>query len=245
MSDIVYFDKYDESGAYHWAECDRRYGNWKRYNPALDARYTLTVRAVRALGLRGSLLDVGCGDGVLMARVAPFFDRVTGVDADARAVHLAVEKLRGASNCDAQQVASDDLPFADGAFDVVTSADVIEHLPDPGHHLREIARVLAHGGALVLTTPQWRPDGAWDRRHQKEYRAAELTALLANHFRRVELTYFWPAAWSRFYATRAGWRIAKLMAIRFYNPFLRASASGPERYGQLLAVCRDASGHAE
>jgi hypothetical protein len=34
MSEIVYFDKYDEGGAYHWAECDRRDGNWKRCNPA-------------------------------------------------------------------------------------------------------------------------------------------------------------------------------------------------------------------
>jgi 2-polyprenyl-3-methyl-5-hydroxy-6-metoxy-1,4-benzoquinol methylase len=72
MSDIVYFDKYDAGGAYHWAECDRRYANWKRYNPALDARYEVTTRKIRSLGLRGSLLDVGCGDGKLMACVAPF-----------------------------------------------------------------------------------------------------------------------------------------------------------------------------
>jgi 2-polyprenyl-3-methyl-5-hydroxy-6-metoxy-1,4-benzoquinol methylase len=80
MSDIVYFDKYDAGGAYHWAECDRRYANWKRYNPALDARYEVTTRTIRRLGLRGSLLDVGCGDGKLMACVAPFIERVVGID---------------------------------------------------------------------------------------------------------------------------------------------------------------------
>jgi 2-polyprenyl-3-methyl-5-hydroxy-6-metoxy-1,4-benzoquinol methylase len=239
MSEIVYFDKYDAGGAYHWTECDRRYANWQRYNPALDARYELTTRAVRRLGLRGSLLDVGCGDGVLMARLAPLFDRVVGVDADAGAVGLAAGKLRDKANCEARHVASDELPFASRTFDVVTSGDVIEHLRNPEHHLREIARVLSRDGALVLTTPQWRADGKWDARHEKEYRAAELAALLADHFARVELSYFWPAVWSRVYATRAGWRLVKLMAIQIYNPFQRVSRTQPERYGQLLAVCRD------
>lgn len=241
MSEIVYFDKYDEGGAYHWAECDRRYGNWKRYNPALDARYELTVRAVQGLGLGGSLLDVGCGDGMLMSRVAPLFDRVVGVDADASAIGLAAGKLRGRANCEARHVASYDLPFADETFDVVTSADVIEHLKDPGQHLREITRVLRRAGALVLTTPQWRAGRTWDQRHEKEYKAGELAALLAGHFGRVEMSYFWPAAWSRVYATRAGWRMVKLMAIQLYNPFLGAGTSDAERYGQLLAVCRQPS----
>jgi 2-polyprenyl-3-methyl-5-hydroxy-6-metoxy-1,4-benzoquinol methylase len=241
MSEIVYFDKYDAGGAYHWAECDRRYANWRRYNPALDARYELTMRAVRGLGLSGSLLDVGCGDGVLMARLAPLFDRVVGVDADAGAVGLAAGKLRDRANCEARQAASDDLPFADRVFEVVTSADVIEHLKEPRRHLSEIARVLKRHGALVMTTPQWRADGKWDARHEKEYRAAELAALLADHFTRVELSYFWPAAWSRIYATRAGWRLVKLMAIQIYNPFLGEGTSEPEGYGQLLAVCREPS----
>lgn len=241
MSEIVYFDKYDEGGAYHWAECDRRYANWKRYNPALDARYELTARAVRGLGFRGSLLDVGCGDGVLMARLAPFFDRVAGIDADAGAVALATEKLRGRANCEARHVASYDLPFADRTFDLVSSADVIEHLKDPARHLREIARVLKREGALVITTPRWRAGQRWDQRHEKEYQAGELAALLASHFGRVEMRYFWPEGWSRLYATAAGWRLVKLMAIQLYNPFLGSGTGDPERYGQLLAVCREPS----
>jgi 2-polyprenyl-3-methyl-5-hydroxy-6-metoxy-1,4-benzoquinol methylase len=238
MSTIVYFDKYDAGGAYHWAECDRRYANWKRYNPALDARYTLTVDAVRGLGRRQRLLDVGCGDGMLMARVAPMFARVAGIDADRRAIELARERLSPLGNCDVQHVSDNDLPFSDRTFEVVTSADVVEHLIDPDSHLREIARVLEPDGALVLTTPQWKPDGKWDARHEREYRADELRALLERHFARVDLRYFWPAAWSRFYATKAGWRIVKLMAIQLHNPFLGVSDRAPDRYGQLLAVCR-------
>lgn len=240
MSDIVYFDKYDAAGAYHWAECDRRYANWKRYNPALDARYELTRRAVGELGLRGCLVDVGCGDGVLMGRLASIFDRVIGVEADARAVGLAREMLMPWPNCTVLHVETAGLPLEDASADVITSADVIEHLTDPAQHLRDIGRVLKPGGALVLTTPQWRADGRWDSRHEREYRSEELRALLLEHFREVELRYYWPAIWSRFYATRPGWRLLKLMAIQLYNPFLRISATGRQRYGQLLAVCRHA-----
>lgn len=197
------------------------------------------MRAIRRLGLHGSLLDVGCGDGVLMARVAPWFTRVAGVDADARAIALATEQLRGLPNCEPRRVEGGELPFAARTFEVVTSADVIEHLTDPVEHLREIARVLEPGGALVLTTPQWKSDGPWDSRHEKEYRAEELRALLVGHFPRVELHYFWPRTWSRVYETRAGWRMLKLMAIQLYNPFLGSSDRAPERYGQLLAVCRN------
>lgn len=240
MSDIVAFDKYDADGAYHWAECDRRYANWTRYNPALDARYQLTTRAVRSLGLHGRLLDVGCGDGKLMACVAPFVAHVVGVDSEAGAVRLARQQLRTFQNCEALHIASYDLPFSDGTFAIATSADVIEHLTDPARHLREIRRVLSPGGALVLTTPKWRAAGKWDERHEREYRVEELRALLAEHFASVEMRYFWPAVWSRVYATRAGWRIVKLMAIQLYNPFLRWSDERPDAFGQLMAVCRSA-----
>jgi len=239
MSDAVHFDKYDADGAYHWAECDRRYANWKRYNPALDARYEVTKRKIQSLGLRGSLLDVGCGDGMLMARVAPLFERIIGVDSEMGAIRLAKEKLSALRNCEALHISSYDLPFAAQTFDVVASADVIEHLKDPARHLQEIGRVLTPGGAVVLTTPKWRPDGKWDQRHEREYRAEELRALLAEHFRHVEMNYFWPMKWSPFYATRAGWRTLKVMAIQLHNPFLQSSAEQPEKFGQLLAVCRN------
>jgi 2-polyprenyl-3-methyl-5-hydroxy-6-metoxy-1,4-benzoquinol methylase len=240
MTDVVYFDKYDESGAYHWVECDRRYANWKRYNPALDGRYQVTRQAVAALGRGGRLLDVGCGDGVLMARLSPLFASVSGVDADARAIQFAREKLQALANCDVRHVAGDELPFDARTFDIVTSADVIEHLTDAARHLRGIARVLKPDGALVVTTPQWRADGVWDTRHEKEYRAEELRELLAAHFSEVEMRYYWPAFWSRAYETRLGWRLLKLLAIQIYNPFLTVGERHPERYGQLIAVCRRA-----
>ena len=237
MAEVTSFDKYETLGAYHWAECDRRYLNWKRYNPALDARYQITADAILSLGTCDSLLDVGCGDGLLMARVAPFVQRVVGVDTEQSAIKLARDKLLGFPNCELVHASSYDLPFSDSSFDVVTSADVIEHLKDPALHLKEICRVVKQTGALVLTTPKWREDGKWDVRHEKEYRPAELRALLSQYFEVVALKFFWPAKVSRFYETKLGWRFTKLFSIQLGNPFAR-SGTNPEQFGQILAVCR-------
>jgi SAM-dependent methyltransferase len=238
MTEATAFDKYEAHGAYHWDECDRRYANWKRYNPALDARYELTMRKIQSLGICGTALDVGCGDGYLMARISSVMDRVVGVDSEPGAIRWAKEKLQERKNCEALHTTCYNLPFDRQSFDLVTSADVIEHLKDPGDHLREINRVLKSAGVLVLTTPKWRPDRKWDARHEKEYRPDELRVLLLEFFDAVQLSYFWPLRWSKFYSTRLGWRLLKLMAIHVFNPFARASSIDPEKFGQIMAVCR-------
>ena len=238
MTEIVAFDKYNARGAYHWTECDRRLVNWKQYNPALDARYQITVRAIKKLGLQGRrLLDIGCGDGLLVARLSPFVRRAVGVDPDETAIRLAHQKLSTFANCEIMHGSSYELPFGTDLFDIVVSADVIEHLKDPAHHLHEISRVLRPEGALVLTTPKWRPDRRWDVRHEKEYRADELRVLLTEYFGDVRLDFFWPKRASDLYETKLGWRCLKLLAVLFHNSFDRVG-NDPEKFGQILAVCR-------
>lgn len=238
MPEITPFNKYEAEGAYHWRECDRRYSNWRRYNPALEARYQLTVDTIRRYAKsNNSLLDIGCGDGFLLCRLAPLMQRVVGVDSEKTAIGLAREKLGNIPNCELIHVSSYELPVAGRSFDFVVSADVIEHLTDPVWHLREICRVLRVTGSLVMTTPRWRRDRKWDERHEKEYRPAELRDLLGQYFEHVELRFFWPIKLSRFYATKVGWRVLKLLAIALGNPFIR-SGTDPEKFGQILAVCR-------
>src|SRR5215207_11686373 len=50
------------------------------------------------------------------------------------------------------------LPFADGAFDRVIAAEVLEHVPDHDHALAELVRVLRPGGRLAVTVPRWFPE---------------------------------------------------------------------------------------
>lgn len=99
------------------------------------------------------LLDVGCGDGALCLLVGERACRRIGVDgalaalgkAAAAGVSVQCANLDGAH-----------LPYRDGTFDAVACLDVLEHVLDPRHLLREMARVLRPGGVLVLTTPNIR-----------------------------------------------------------------------------------------
>jgi ubiquinone/menaquinone biosynthesis C-methylase UbiE len=106
----------------------------------------------------GSVLDVGCGEGVvterLAQRLAPV--KVLGVDADE--AHLKAEwESRTASNISFATGSAYDLPFADGSFDLVCCIEVLEHLERPRDALAEMSRVA--GRALLLSVPNepsWR-----------------------------------------------------------------------------------------
>ncbi len=86
-----------------------------------------------------SLLDVGCGNGLFLRRLARpgerGWDRLCGVDRSGAALKHV--------DCEKHVASADDLPFDDREFDVVTSFDVVEHLPIDvyARTLSEIARV--------------------------------------------------------------------------------------------------------
>lgn len=231
---VVYFDKYDQRGAYHWQECDR---HSKSFNPPLAARYEVVRQEVIRAENRHRVLDIGCGDAYLIAQIQEFCSEVRGVDPEEQAVHLANDILKKYPTCTVVQGDCYHLPFEDGSFDIVLLTDVIEHLKDPQACLKEIRRVLNHSGRLVVTTPKFRPDRKWDERHEKEFTLEELKDLLSTEFSKVTMSCFWPLWWSNFYRTRIGWRICKVLGRCGWNPFLTESASHPERYGQLKAVC--------
>jgi SAM-dependent methyltransferase len=106
-----------------------------------------------------SLLDVGCGEGVLVERWARRMGadrRVVGIDLDDPALHAEWDKRR-APNLDYRVMKAENLPFADGEFDVATAIEVLEHVPDPQHTVAEMARV-ARRWLLVSVPrePMWR-----------------------------------------------------------------------------------------
>ncbi len=80
------------------------------------------------------------------------------------------------------------LPYPDGSFDCVIASEILEHIPDDGTAIAELARVLKPGGTLAVTVPRWLPERiCWmlsDAYHANEgghiriYRADELRAKL-------------------------------------------------------------------
>ncbi|MDQ3640721.1 MAG: class I SAM-dependent methyltransferase [Actinomycetota bacterium] len=121
------------------------------------------------LGLRAGdrLLDLGCGGGRHAFEAhrrgahAVAFDRNGGDTKDAAAM-LAAMRLAGEAPAHALGTAVNGdaltLPFADGAFDRVVAAEVLEHVPAHEVAMAELARVLRPGGTLAVTVPRWFPE---------------------------------------------------------------------------------------
>jgi SAM-dependent methyltransferase len=113
------------------------------------------VRFVRELPPAGDALDLGAGDGRLSAELRA--DRLTVADVSAVALARARRRLPAARVVELSPDAP--LPLPDGSFDLVLSAETIEHVRDVQHFLSEARRVLRPGGELALTTPAARPLG--------------------------------------------------------------------------------------
>lgn len=106
---------------------------------------------LRQAGVKGRVLDAGCGPGLNVARLReaePSWS-VTGADYSPAGVTMAARRIGGGFlNADAHH-----LCFPEETFGGVIMTHAIGHVADPARVLGELARVLRPGGALVLTTP--------------------------------------------------------------------------------------------
>jgi ubiquinone/menaquinone biosynthesis C-methylase UbiE len=105
-----------------------------------------------------SVLDVGCGEGVLTERFAERVDggHVVGMDLDDPKLR-AEWTARTRSNLEFRALAGPDLPFSDNEFDIACALEVLEHVPDPEHTLAEVVRVARrHVLVSVPREPLWR-----------------------------------------------------------------------------------------
>lgn len=120
------------------------------------------------------VLDAACGEGYGSAALMTRAQSVLGIDRDPSAVDWARRRY----SVDARVGDVQAMPFAYGAFDLVTSFETFEQLPKPEAFLSEVHRVLVDGGTFVLSTPNAEtfPKGA--KFHHREYLRHEVVALL-------------------------------------------------------------------
>ena len=135
-----------------------KYGSSNPVVQRLMGAFERTLAELFAQADPQSLLDVGCGEAVLTHKWAQALDgkRVVGIDLDDPQLH-ELWKERQAPNLEYRVMKAENLPFADGEFDVATAIEVLEHVPDPAHTVAEMARV-AKGHLLVSVPrePLWR-----------------------------------------------------------------------------------------
>lgn len=94
---------------------------------------------------RGRLLDLGCGRVPLYATYKDLITENICVDWE--------NTLHKNEYLDFECDLTKDLPFEDEDFDTIVLSDVLEHIPQPEHLWREMARVLAKGGKILMNVP--------------------------------------------------------------------------------------------
>ena len=107
-----------------------------------------------------SVLDVGCGGGILSESMAELGATVTGIDASDAVLEVAKLHLLE-SQLDVRYVLALAEEFAESnaeAFDVITCMEVLEHVPDPGSIIAACATMLKPGGDLFFSTLNRTPE---------------------------------------------------------------------------------------
>lgn len=148
--------------SYTRIEAAREFGRWSEsYDRSILQRllfgpsHAAIIARLRSRppGRRWPLLDVGCGTGVFASRVKGAFPEaeVWGVDLSPEMIRMGRERWKSRpGEFRPVQGDSERLPFATGAFDVVTCSNSFHHYPHQERAVAEIRRVLRPGGRLIL-----------------------------------------------------------------------------------------------
>jgi SAM-dependent methyltransferase len=199
------------------------------------------------LHVKGRLLDLGCGK-------APLYESYKGLVSESICVDWA-NTIHRNEHLDVECDISQPLPFCDSRFDTVILSDVLEHVATPEALCREIARILAPGGKLIMNVPFFyslheEPHDYYRYTHHALRRLVEsaglkiitlqatggspelLADILAKHFQRVPMLGNPAAAFVqwvtlRFGHTRCGRALSRYTARAFpFGYFLVAAAQG-------------------
>ena len=134
-----------------------KYGSTNPVVRRLMAGFERSLAELLAAAAPRSILDVGCGEGVLTHQWAEHLEgRVVGIDLDDPAIQAEWDKRR-APNLEYRVMKAENLPFDDGEFELAAAIEVLEHVPDPEHTVAEMARVAS--GHLIVSVPReplWR-----------------------------------------------------------------------------------------
>ena len=133
------------------------------------------------------VLEIGCGRGTLLHRLSARGVDIVGVEISPARIEESRSLYDGLR---IYQTSGIELPFADEAFDIVLSFDVLEHIPDTDAHLAEVRRVLKPAGWLLLQTPnkwtnaifetiRWRSLSKWRVDHCSLHNYWQLTRRLS------------------------------------------------------------------
>lgn len=210
------------------AHADQRFRSEYDYALFEYHRSAKVIAFLERAGVRigGRVLDAGCGGGGMPLSLAEEARQVVGIDPINRfgdaGVRLARERAFG--NLHFALADGMALPFAGGAFDLVLSHAVIEHVSDARLYLRECARVLAPQGRVYLSTA---PYLSFAGAHLPRLKVPVPLHLIAG--RRIAFATF------RFLARHAAWMLKEPANE---NSFIKLARRGEIKHDDLLEKVR-------
>jgi SAM-dependent methyltransferase len=123
-----------------------RADDWAQYQEPLSAPLFERVLDVAGVGPRTQYLDLGTASGIAASFAARRGARVSGLDASTELIEIARGRV---PEGDFRVGEIEDLPYADGTFDVVTGFNSFQYATQPVEAIREAARVTKPGGIVV------------------------------------------------------------------------------------------------
>jgi len=184
-------------------------------------------------GLRGkTVLDVGCGGGILAESMAQRGAQVTGIDlADAPLKVAQLHLLESGGQVEYRNVAAEDLARElPHHFDVVTCMELLEHVPDPASTVHACAALVRPGGHVIFSTINRNPKSYLLAVIGAEYVLRLLPRGTHNYAKFLK-----PSELGAF-ARHAGLEVSAVIGMT-YNPLTRVYTLGPDTDVNYIMHC--------
>lgn len=173
------------------------FGSWEIGGPRHYYREGLIIKGLKEALPSGKIVDVGCGTGSLVMKLAASGYQVIGIDVSDGCINITRSRVRQAGLSDKVTVSKGsayEISVPDSSVDAVIAGEVLEHLKDDDSAVREFSRVIKPGGVCLITVPAnpnlW---DVWDEMagHVRRYTRDDLISLFEKHKFRVESLRFW------------------------------------------------------
>lgn len=193
------------------------------YAEASALGHTLRMRRARVLelldGINGSVLDVGCGPGLMASEMLPRGCTFWGVDGSPQMIRLCETAFEGVPGAHFQVGDARALPFAEGSFDAALCMGVMDRVSHPEQAMAEIGRVLRPGGIALISFPNRLSPYAFWRSHVYYRSLGPLKRLVSalgvrRPFRLAEPARLWTPPGARRALEE---RIGAVQAVAYYN----------------------------
>jgi 2-polyprenyl-3-methyl-5-hydroxy-6-metoxy-1,4-benzoquinol methylase len=125
-------------------------------NPIIDYVFWKRLKLAYDFALKNkpeTVLDFGCGSGVLSYSLAEICSNVVALDIETGPLNLIKEKIAFPSNIEFLDKDLKEVKFQSGKFDLIIALDVLEHVDNLNSYIEEFSRILSPGGTILVSGP--------------------------------------------------------------------------------------------